>query len=235
MTSSPDKHLKGIDVSDYQTKVDYKRVADAGYTFVFVKATEGTWWTGKLFRKHWAGFGAESVGMLRGAYHFFRPLEDAKKQIDRFVKTVQATGSEPELPYALDLEDHKGSVGIQPAVIVDGALAAIDRLEQLTGSVPILYTGPSFFTRMLRGYGALGLKPAPRAMELTRFPLWMADYNPPAADLPWPRACGTGHGWSFWQQSGSATVPGVKGACDVNVFALASEEALCNMKGPRPT
>ncbi|KAI6167406.1 hypothetical protein EDD17DRAFT_1540678, partial [Pisolithus thermaeus] len=52
--------LQGIDVSDYQTDIDWTTVVDNGISFVYIKATEGT---------------STDAGLIRGGYYFAHPDE----------------------------------------------------------------------------------------------------------------------------------------------------------------
>jgi GH25 family lysozyme M1 (1,4-beta-N-acetylmuramidase) len=65
----------GIDVSGHQDVIDWKRVADDGITFAYIKATEGGDFVDDRFRENWRNAGTAALD--RGAYHFFtlcRPL-----------------------------------------------------------------------------------------------------------------------------------------------------------------
>lgn len=221
--------LTGIDISAYQPAVDFTQVAKAGYRFCIVKASEGVGYTSAIFGKQWEGAGR--AGLLRGAYHFLRvgkPLEQA----ERFVKLVEGVAF-ADLPCAIDFEGHEAAHGVQPAVLVDNCIACIERVEQLTGMVPLLYTGPSYFSLMLHGWAEQGLKPAPNAMELTRWPLWQATYTskPEPKAMPWPKTA-QGNPWTIWQHSGSGEVPGISNHCDLNRFA-GTEQDLLALAGGR--
>ena len=43
--------LAGIDVSAWQTHIDWRKVAEAGHAFAFVKATEGAGYVSPTFRE----------------------------------------------------------------------------------------------------------------------------------------------------------------------------------------
>src|SRR5215218_9032286 len=77
---------RGVDVSHYQGNVDWAEVEAAGVGFAFLKATEGTTFTDRTFRRHWAALGETRI--LRGAYHRFRPGRDAAAQAEHFLAVV---------------------------------------------------------------------------------------------------------------------------------------------------
>lgn len=226
----PTDGIRGIDVSRWQRNVDYAAVGGK-VAFCFVKATQRADHVDPMLRKHWSGFGAEGVGLLLGAYHFFDPRVDPYRQATHFCDVVESLPTCPDLPHVVDFErfDHDRTKHLDPYVWVDGVLAVLEEVERRTGVVPIVYTGGGFFHEMLKGYtlppGRL-YRAAPRAMELTRYRLWLADYSPPPREMPWP------DGWTFWQFSGSGRLHGFTGKVDLNVFAGRSEEQLTNLMAP---
>ena len=63
---------------------------------------------------------------------------------------------------------------VTPQQVTDGALWCMDKIEQLTGRTPILYTG-DWFMRMI-----------PDDERFFRFPLWFASYDYPKETLNIP-------------------------------------------------
>lgn len=209
--------IRGIDISAWQGNVDFAKVAQAGYRFVIFKATEGLTYSSQRFLPEWDE--AMERGLHRGAYHFNRFELDPEKQAEYFVRSVERQVEDwPALGYAWDVETYKGAEDLQPKVIVDHALRGLRRLRDLLGVPPLIYIADWYFYMLLRGYDRRGFKAEPRAMELTEFPLWLCDYSPTPREMPWPKTP-QGTAWTIWQSSGSGSVPGVTGRCDLNVFA----------------
>jgi hypothetical protein len=105
-------------------------------------------------------------------------------------------GIEPGDMLVLDFEEGPGPLG-------EWALRWCQRVEQRTGVIPLLYTGKWF--SVPHGFGDVP--------ELARFPLWLAAYTGEMPDPPAP--------WqtiAFWQHTDEASVPGVAGPCDRNLF-----------------
>ena len=70
--------VPGIDVSYWNAGIDWPKVRATGQRFVFAKASEGGSYVDPTFDDNWRG--AKNVGLLRGAYHFFRCNIDPKSR-----------------------------------------------------------------------------------------------------------------------------------------------------------
>lgn len=182
---------EGIDVSAYQPTVDWNRVLGSGASFAFIKATEGTGIIDRSFVDHWTR--AKASGILRGAYHFFRPAQDAAAQAHHFLDQLLDPG---ELPPTLDVEV---ADNIPLARIQDGVNAFVD-IVAASLARPIIYTSPGFWNPM----------PA-RADIVSKTDLWVANWLVHA-----PMACKGYTSWTFWQYANAATVPGIPGALNVD-------------------
>lgn len=209
--------LEGIDVSNAQGVIKWDVVAASGkVAYVVCKATEGSTFVDTQFRTNWAAVKAH--GFVRGAYHFARPVNDPTVEADHFASTVGTL--DPEDMLVLDIES-SNIVGPQ---FVNWVLTWLERVEQKTGTTPIVYTGGPFFD-------SHDGSPDQATMDkLARFPLWLAAYTttpdkfvPPA----WKHV-----GWKFWQRSGDVAasgdavlhVPGINGNVDRDEFAGTLDE-----------
>ena len=184
--------VEGIDVSRYQQKIDWPKVA-VSKTFVFIKATEGTNLADSAFDSYWAS--AKAAGLLRGAYHYFHPKLDPIAQAEFFLsKTTNA-----ELPPVLDIEALDGATGAQ---LIESATRWLEHVTAQTRR-PLIYTCPGFWNNLPRSH----------ISELAD--LWVAEWdtetNAPANLIDWP-------GWSFWQYTSTGSVPGIPASVDLNRF-----------------
>jgi lysozyme len=198
--------LPGIDISRYQQKIDWGAVTASGVQFCFIKATEGARDVDVAFQRHWEA--AATAGVVRGAYHFFRPQIPVSAQADLFVRTLGQL-QPGDLPPALDLEGTAGWVGIPPASRGPLALKMLEAIEASLRVTPIVYMSPWFATDMLNSTAALA-----------RFPIWIAQYTEaqsPNVPKPWKT-------WTFWQHSQGGKVPGISGLLDLDRFQGSLED-----------
>ena len=178
----------GIDVSAYQPRVDWPAVAAGGVSFTFIKASEASTLVDASFADHWAA--AKKAGLLRGAYHYFRPQVDARAQAQHFLAQL---GDRGELPPVLDAEAADGAV---PAKIIAGIHTWLD----VVGATfkPLIYTSPSFWNAL----------PGTAEIE-TKADLWVAQWGDRA-----PTEVNGWSNWKFWQFTNKAHVLGIPGTAD---------------------
>jgi lysozyme len=189
--------VRGMDVSVYETSVDWVAAHGAGIDFAFIRATDGLQYIDPKFPAYWAG--AKAAGVIRGAYQFFRPAEDPIAQADLLLDKMGPL--EPgDLPPVLDVEV---SGGLSTAGVEASVRAWVAHVTGKLGRPPIIYAG------LYSWHDLTG------SADLTTSPLWVAQYtSAPCPDIPapWTR-------WMFWQYSATGAVAGIPGSTlDVNVF-----------------
>lgn len=190
--------IHGIDVSRYQDNIDWRRARSAGVNFVYVKATEGGDYADPAFRKHWAG--AAAAGIPRGAYHYYYFCRSGVEQAAWFIANVPR--GHGTLPPVIDLEwtsSRTCRYRPPPAEVRAEALSFMNALQQYYGHRPIVYTTVDFY----------------RDNDLGKLPaeFWLRS----VADHP--RNIYPGQRWTFWQYSGTGSVPGIRGNVDLNTFS----------------
>ncbi|MFN8483130.1 MAG: GH25 family lysozyme [Anaerolineae bacterium] len=198
----PGDWARGIDVAVWQQGLDWAAIAQAGFGFAFVKATEGDDYTDPAFAGHWQA--ARDHGLLRGAYHFFWPEDDHEKQARLFVETVKQLESD-DLPPIIDVEARPKAPPFPNEQWVDGVRTWLDIVENGLGRRPMIYTSPGEWAHLRDGSG---LPPTWTA----RYPLWVAHWDTAQPALPdgWDN-------WFFWQYKADS-VPGFSRAVDYDVF-----------------
>ena len=199
----------GIDVSHWQGTIDWNQVADSGHVFTFQKATEGATFTDTTYNTNRAGAAAASVPF--GAYHFARPEgatiaaahADAIAEAQHFLEIAQPAPG--DLVPVLDMEV---TGGLPAGRLIAWTQAWLDTLESALGVQPLIYTSPNFWKNNLNDTTTFAEQ---------GFPLWIAHYTSAAAPSV-PASNWSGQGWSFWQWTSCATVPGVSGCVDEDRF-----------------
>ncbi len=189
----------GIDVSKWQSSIDWPAVQGDGVVYAFVRVSDGTQYVDEQFEANWQG--TKAAGILRGPYQYFRPGQDAIEQAQLFVdKIEQAGGFEVgDLPPVIDVETTDGMPTPQAVQAVEEWIAHV---EANTGRRTIIYTGSYFWDD--NSFGS----------SLSSYPLWTAHYTSAACPLV---SDGWDH-WTFWQYTSTGTVAGISGNVDENVF-----------------
>lgn len=120
---------EGIDIFvKYQTVTDWQAVRRAGYSFCYVKVSDGD----ENRPDNGYGPAGRAAGLAMGAYHYAQ-FGDPVAQADRLVSRAEAAGL-TDLAPALDLEDP-----FTPGqAAVDFAVAFVRRVAQ-RGHLPCLY------------------------------------------------------------------------------------------------
>ncbi len=189
--------VHGMDVSSYETSIDWPTAKAAGIDFAFIRATDGVQFHDPKFATYWAG--AKDAGVIRGAYQFFRPTEDPIAQADLLLSLIGPLAP-GDLPPALDVET---TGGLSQPVVEAAVRAWIDHVTPIIGRPPVIYAG--YYSWQDYTGNA----------NLTSSPLWHAQYTSAACpNIPTPWTA-----WTFWQYSSTGTVPAVLGeTTDLDVF-----------------
>ena len=192
--------VHGVDISRFQTSVDWATARSNGVNFAFIKATEGGDRFDPMFEDHWRG--AARAGVLRGAYHFYYHCGPAIDQARWFIAHVPRTKG--ALPPVLDMEWTPTSptcrVRRDGSTIRAEAKVFSDAIAAYYGQRPLIYTTIDFFQDT-------------ELWKLDNTEFWLRSV---AAH---PRDLYAGQSWTFWQYSSSGTVPGITGRVDINAFA----------------
>ena len=197
--------VQGMDVSYYETSVDWAMARQDGIEFAFIRATDGTQYLDPKFAMYWQG--AKDAGVIRGAYQYFRPAEDPVAQAELLL--AQMGPVEPgDLPPVIDLEVSGGLTQPQVAAAVQ---LWVDHVAAAIGRPPIVYAG-LYSWPTLTG-----------AADLTTSPLWVAQYTTaPCPDIPLPWT----H-WAFWQDTSTGSITAVPGSTlDLDVFDGSHDDLL---------
>jgi len=206
--------LRGIDVSAWNGRIDWGRVAADGVKYAWVKITEGQTHTNKPYKFNVDG--CRQNGIVVGGYHFGRPdtgvdnglRQDAIAEADHFLSKVEPRLKPGDLVPVLDVE---AGMKTDDQHNVDWSLAWLDHVESKIGVKPAVYTARWAVNLYLAKASKSSLK------ELAEYPVWWASYNTGSeAKRPpgkvWDQ-------WDAWQWTSSGQVDGIKGKVDLNWLA----------------
>lgn len=189
---------RGIDVSEWESPIQGRRTCDfgqvkrAGYSFAIARVSYGQFHEDQSFSAYYAAI--KRHGLVRGAYQYFRPNQDAAAQANLFCRKVGRI-LPGDLPPMLDVEEMGG---VSSSFLAHQIRTWASIVRARLGIKPMIYTAPGLWN----GYG----------VNFGSLDLWVADYGPSTPVLP--------NGWSSWvifQYTDKENVPGV-GPCDANVF-----------------
>jgi lysozyme len=195
--------IHGIDISRWQSNIDWRAVRAGGTRFVFIKATEGGDHIDPRFRENWNG--ARAAGIPTGAYHFVYWCRPAHEQAQWFVQHIPQTRDALTLPPVLDVEWNGHSRTCPRKVSRETAIEKmrlmLRELEAHTGKRPIIYTDISFHKDVLEG-----------VREFDHYPFWIRSTAARPEERYHQRR------WEFWQYTTTGRVPGISGNVDRNAF-----------------
>lgn len=188
-------YLYGIDVSEYQGVINWKKVSteNSSYKvdFVLIRATAGQNHRDRFYTSNWRE--SKKNSLVRGAYHYYRPNENSSKQAENFIGNVKLNSG--DLPPVLDIE-HLSKIQSMKSLKL-GILNWLNIIEKHYGIKPILYTGTHFYRDYLN--------------DFTKYPLWIANYN--QVDNPLSEK-----EWIMWQFSDEGLISGISGPVDLDLF-----------------
>lgn len=190
----------GMDVSGWQTNVNWPQQYANGARFAYVKATEDLDYTSSQFSQQYTG--SYSAGLIRGAYHFATPnTSSGAAQATFFYKN--GGGWAPDgrtLPPLLDIEydpytatDHTNMCwGLSPAQMTAWIQSFVTTLRSLTGINPAIYSTTDWWNTCTGSSNTFGA-----------YPLFIARYSSSVGSMPasWLT-------WTIWQYADSGTFPG---------------------------
>lgn len=183
-------NIHGLDISHYQKNIKWSQLPDH-YSFVVIKATEGSLLQDPKFKQNWDS--AKKNGIIRGAYHFYRPNVTPYSQFRNFVSMVKLKPG--DLPPVVDAEIHsKYTLKLQ-----NDLKTFILLLERHYKIKPIIYCNRMFYKRHFSH------------TYFDQYHFWIADYKSESLDSNFQM-------WDFWQYTCYGKVSGIPSYVDMNYF-----------------
>lgn len=196
--------LKLIDAAHFSDINNLSEVRTDGLSGIICKATDGNTFTDPTFVCRMTNL--PGLGLVTGAYHFFRPLDNPWAQAMFFLSAIK-----PWMPLilALDLEWTAELTELEAWSTMDEQVReakVVEFLSVLSRNIsgkPHIYTSAAFMAEFLPH------------LDLSAYPLWVCDYNPAHQAPTLPTCWNT---WSIWQQNARDREKGITGEEDLDIF-----------------
>ena len=197
---------KGVDVSEWQGKINWAKVKTAGVDFAILRCGYASTYPDKQWHNNVQG--CLSSGMPFGVYLYSRATspEEASKEADFVISQLKSeylTGADLAFPVYFDMEDSK-MVGKNYAAI---AQAFFDKLT--AAGYPVgTYANLSWWNTRLT------------SPVFNKYSKWVAAYNA-SIGLKYAPMSNFSEGNGIWQFSDYGSVPGISGRVDLNYTYMA--------------
>ena len=187
----------GVDISEYQGKVDMDLLASQNVRFVIIKATEGSGHTDPYFEVNREN--ALNSGMLTGAYHFFSFDSSAVTQAEQYISTVGSLSGMMRPVVDIELYADKAENPPTEEEVRSELEIFLTLIEDEYHIRPIIYASDEVFRNYLDGY-------------FDEYPRWVTN-------MYYPAFIRDGNRWLLWQYSDSDELKGFDSrSIDVNVL-----------------
>ena len=192
----------GVDVSKYQTSVDWKKVKAAGAEFAIIRIGYRGYETGTLvldpmFETHFAG--AKAAGLRVGVYIFSQAINEDEAREEAFACAYVLNGRKLDYPIYFDSEyatsSRKGRADNLSRDVRTACAVAFCEEVKKNGYEPGVYASTSWFGDKLN------------MSALAGYSIWNAHYGVSSSKI----AC------DLWQGSCEGVIDGVKGQIDLNI------------------
>lgn len=206
---SSDKIYSGIDVSEWQGDIDFKKVKQDGIEIVYIRAGQGFSYEDEKFERNYQE--AKRNDLKVGVYHYVtaRNEEEARKQARFFVSLI--SGKKIDCKLAMDFEYFPD---LSKKQINKISLAFLKEVENISGKKAIVYSDAYNASNTFEG-------------EVTNYPLWIAQYG-----VEKPQNNGNWKNWEGFQYTDKGKVKGISGRTDKDKY---TENILLDDKTEIPT
>ena len=191
--------IKGIDVSAWQGKIDWKTVADYGMGFAILRITEAGNVVDSQFENNLAGCNKYNIPVGVYKYSYAMTIAEIQREARKVVSTLN--GRRIQCPVFLDLEyNNQRSLGSES---VHKMADAFRESVEAAGYKFAIYCNVDWYENVI-------------CSHLKKYDFWIARY--PANDDGWLQERLRPDFGVGWQYSSKAKIPGISGTVDRNVF-----------------
>ena len=195
---------KGIDVSYYQSDIDWEKVKNAGYDFAIIRigyrgyGSSGVLKEDTAFAKHIEG--AQKAGMDVGVYFFAQAINEQEALEEANFVLDSLKEYELQLPVVYDPElirnEDARTNNVSGEQFTKNTIAFCNAIKD-AGFEPMIYSN-MFWEAFLFDM-----------TQLQDYPIWYADYE----TIPQ-----TPYDFTMWQYSEKGIVDGIEGNVDLNIW-----------------
>lgn len=199
--------LQGVDVSEHQGRIDWDRVADAGFSFAFIRVGfRGYGEAGTLVEDSTAVTNlqeAKRAGLQVGAYFFSQAIseEEAGEEAALALQVIGKSGIALDLPLMYDPELIREEAGrandISRRQVAANTAAFRREVETSSPWKADIYANLPWEDEYFD------------ADTLNQYSIWYADYE---------RKPQTPYHFTWWQYSNTGSVPGIEGEVDLDLW-----------------
>lgn len=192
----------GIDVSKYQTGINWTKVKNAGINFVMIRCGYRGYGSGVLvedpmYRSHISG--AKAAGLRVGVYFFSQAVNEAEAVEEASMAVSLAKKYGINMPIAIDSEYAAGGRGRADGLSKSARTAvtkAFCNTVRSAGYTPMVYASKAWFSDHLN------------VSQLSGYYIWVAHYS---------EKCGYTGKYHIWQNTDKGKIDGVPGRVDMNI------------------
>lgn len=191
--------IKGIDVSAWQGKIDWKKVADYGMDFVLLRITELGNVVDSYFETNFAACNKHKIPVGVYKYSYAMTIAEIQSEAHKVVSTLN--GRKIQFPVFLDLEYHnQRTLGAES---IHKMADAFRKIIEAAGYTFAIYCNLDWYINVI-------------CSHLRKYEFWIARYPDNDNGTMQERLrpdIGVG-----WQYSSKAKIPGISGNVDRDVF-----------------
>ena len=197
---------QGPDISTHNGNVDVKRIRDAGYKRIGIRAGYGRNNTDQKFNRNALACANLNVPVLLYWFSYAQTVEGATKEAEYAVNHAKKYWE--KCPIAFDLEydtiryARTKGVNIDKKLATDMAVAFLRKVKEL-GYIPVIYTNKDY----MKNYFDLDRI----ILQVGKVYVWYARYASAITTAERNKV-------HIWQYTSKGTIPGVNGNIDLNEF-----------------
>ena len=195
----PTDYQYGVDVSEYQDVIDFKKLKTAGISFMSMRSTKKNGSVDAMFERNLAGCIENKIDYSCYKYAYATTHEEARIEADSVINLLK----DRKMPIWYDLED-KSLPPFGNDTIEGIALSFIGECREAGFDVGI-YCNKNWYDRYINKY----LK--------DRFVFWIARYGKNTGQLD-EKYKPSGRNVIAWQYTSKGTIPGIDGFVDCDVL-----------------